>query len=114
MNLDEISRIASLWCAGKPFVRRAWIFGSRARGTNRADSDIDIALDVIGVLRFEDGYTAFFNDHLVWQQDIQKLFTLRVHLSHYNESYDRLIDKSTPDIRPKVDNEGKLIYPTTI
>jgi type III restriction enzyme len=33
------------WLAGLPGVERAWLFGSRARGSERPDSDIDLALD---------------------------------------------------------------------
>src|SRR3569833_791953 len=33
------------WAALNPVIKRVWIFGSRARGTARPDSDLDIAVE---------------------------------------------------------------------
>jgi predicted nucleotidyltransferase len=43
--LDERSchRIVA-WAAGNDCVREIWLFGSRARGNSRPDSDIDLAI----------------------------------------------------------------------
>ena len=94
----------------KPFVQRAWIFGSRVRENHNEDSDIDIALDVCGIVRFESGYSAFVFEHGAWEIDIQQLFVHPVHLCHYNETPDRLVDDDNPDIKAEVDREGVLIY----
>ncbi|MCR5872286.1 MULTISPECIES: nucleotidyltransferase family protein [unclassified Sphingomonas] len=36
------------WAANTPQVERMWLFGSRARGTHRIDSDIDLAVELVG------------------------------------------------------------------
>ncbi|MFQ6333583.1 nucleotidyltransferase family protein [Methylophilus sp. 3sh_L] len=43
MSIDQ-KYITSLhdWAVSKPEIAKLWIFGSRAKGTQRADSDIDI------------------------------------------------------------------------
>ena len=44
----EISLADALrsWAQGEPNVKRAWIFGSRARGDQRDDSDLDVAVEI--------------------------------------------------------------------
>jgi len=42
---DLIIKLAS-WAASTPNVRALYLFGSRARGNARLDSDIDLAVDL--------------------------------------------------------------------
>ena len=49
--LQEIQRVLR----GRPDVRLAIVFGSRARGTARPDSDVDVAVHAPGVDLFELG-----------------------------------------------------------
>ncbi|MEL7099778.1 MAG: nucleotidyltransferase domain-containing protein [Pseudomonadota bacterium] len=34
----------SVWASGKPSIRSAWVFGSRAKNKHTQESDLDIAL----------------------------------------------------------------------
>lgn len=34
------------WAQSAPEIKRAWIFGSYAYGTPRADSDLDVAIEI--------------------------------------------------------------------
>ncbi len=36
------------WAGSTHEIQRMWLFGSRARGTGRADSDIDVAIEIFG------------------------------------------------------------------
>ena len=58
-----------------------WIIGSRARGTNRVDSD----LDVTAALTDEGEDARYETDNLdsAWQADIQALVTLKVDYHSY-------------------------------
>jgi uncharacterized protein len=45
ISLDnDIGAAVSSWAIGEPLVRRVYLFGSRAKGTARPDSDIDLAI----------------------------------------------------------------------
>lgn len=44
MTIDEIRCAVTLWAADEPLVRRVYLFGSRAKGTHRHDSDVDLAV----------------------------------------------------------------------
>jgi predicted nucleotidyltransferase len=46
MRILELRTDLATWAASKPFVKRAWIFGSRARQQEKADSDLDIAIEL--------------------------------------------------------------------
>lgn len=41
---DTIARVVTAWACGEPLIRRVYLFGSRARGDQRAGSDIDLAI----------------------------------------------------------------------
>ena len=42
----EITRLLAEWAARTNAVAALWLFGSRARGTARADSDYDLAIEL--------------------------------------------------------------------
>lgn len=44
MDRDALIDNLRAWLAGRPGVVCAWLFGSRARGSERPDSDVDVAL----------------------------------------------------------------------
>lgn len=42
--IDALRELAH-WGKSQPWVVRIWLFGSRVKGTHRADSDLDIAIE---------------------------------------------------------------------
>ena len=44
---DEWIAALRAWAAKNECVRELWLFGSRAKGTSKAESDIDIALSLM-------------------------------------------------------------------
>jgi predicted nucleotidyltransferase len=96
--MDERTKLLSDWLADVlqrfPFVRRAVLFGSRARGDNSARSDYDLALDVA---------PASASDWCALGDAIDRAPTLL--------KFDvvRLEDVS-PDLRAEIEREGIQIY----
>jgi len=43
---NEIAQLLAEWAAGTDAVASFWLFGSRAKGTARADSDYDLAIEL--------------------------------------------------------------------
>lgn len=41
---EEDSALIASWAKRHPLIEQVWLYGSRARGTSRADSDIDLAV----------------------------------------------------------------------
>ncbi|PTT33675.1 nucleotidyltransferase domain-containing protein [Acidovorax sp. HMWF018] len=46
MDVHEVLHCVAKWAASKPLVKRAYLFGSRARQDYRPDSDLDIAIEL--------------------------------------------------------------------
>jgi predicted nucleotidyltransferase len=61
------------WAANNPYVCAVYIFGSRAKGTPRADSDLDIAIEASN-----GNYTRFDSE---WKAELSERTGLRVGLS---------------------------------
>jgi predicted nucleotidyltransferase len=45
---EDVARAFALWAADHPTALDLWLFGSRARGDHRPDSDVDLALHLAG------------------------------------------------------------------
>jgi uncharacterized protein len=73
MNSNTLDLIASYFQQKAP-IRRAWIFGSHARGTQSLSSDIDIQIQVYKNTPFT------FFDLAEIQHDLSLLLTLEVDL----------------------------------
>jgi len=43
-SINTISYVVSQWAANEPLIRRIYLYGSRARGDHRPNSDIDLAI----------------------------------------------------------------------
>jgi predicted nucleotidyltransferase len=63
LKLDAFSRIVSEWASTIPEVREAFIFGSRVKGTCRDDSDLDVAIKLVGE---DEGF-------LLWMHEAENL-----------------------------------------
>ena len=46
MDILDIQEKLKAWASANTRVARLWIFGSRAKGTSRRDSDLDIAIEL--------------------------------------------------------------------
>jgi len=93
--MDELIQKAALFFRDKP-VKRAYLFGSAARGEHGSESDIDILVD----LDYENG--ADFFAFIDMQDDLTEILGTRVDLVSSNglSSY----------IKPQLDQEKQLIY----
>ncbi len=78
---DEWRARVVAWAAGELLVTGVWFFGSRAKGTAKPDSDLDIAFTTAANGN-ETAYTvAFFNQDR-WRTELQALLPVNVHLQH--------------------------------
>jgi predicted nucleotidyltransferase len=68
------------WARRQPGLRRLWIYGSRAQGTHRPDSDLDIAFEID---RLPDSAAAaefLERTRPAWRAELSQLSGLLVHL----------------------------------
>jgi predicted nucleotidyltransferase len=72
---DEWLRRLRSWAAGNENVRELWLFGSRARGEAREESDVDLALALMppdGKHDWALGNYFFFESE--WKRQLEAIF----------------------------------------
>jgi uncharacterized protein len=102
-KLKEWADCLALWAQQKIAISEVWVFGSRARGTHHTNSDLDIAVRVVGDKdrRFNIWHGIFPE----WKKELQKLLPVKVDL--------RLLDDEIPEddkVLPAVRREGIRIF----
>jgi predicted nucleotidyltransferase len=81
VNLSEEDRAKIVsWAETHPEIQRVWLYGSRARGNNQEDSDIDLAIEMDFVEWFE-WYSKF-------EENCDLLLSHKVDLEWYAEEAD--------------------------
>ena len=93
--MEQIIQKASQFFRDKP-VKRAYLFGSAARGEQHGGSDVDILVD----LDYENG--ADFFAFIDMQEQLTELLAVKVDLVSSNGL--------SAHIRPQIDQEKQLIY----
>jgi len=101
---NNITDSIAQWAAERPEVRRVWIFGSRAKGTHRPDSDIDIAVELEPVGDSEETLTRWIAYGDLWKSQLQSRIGPRVGLEWFDP------DGSTPTIEAGLIEAKVLIY----
>lgn len=102
-DLDTAQRVLRSWAESRSFVRRLWIYGSRAKGTHSSTSDLDVAID-FDPLHDENCETTWVCEGQEWQDELQALLPWRLQLEWYDPG------GSTPRIASGIADGGILIY----
>ncbi len=85
-----------VWAARTPAIASIYLFGSRAKGTARPDSDVDLAFQT-RANGDETPYTvAFFNkDH--WRNELEALLPVAVDLQYADPDEDEVVWPAVQD-----------------
>jgi len=104
MELPFIQSIVAEWAASQSLIRRAWLYGSRVRGTHRIDSDIDVAVEVDRLPQDDTEWGTFMwvSDGLL--QSLELALPLQVDLQFYGGSIE------TPTIHSGLEHSSILAY----
>ncbi|WP_174425519.1 nucleotidyltransferase family protein [Cupriavidus basilensis] len=104
MDISEIQRLVAAWAATQPLVFKAWLFGSRVRGTERPDSDIDIAVEIRTLPGDSDPLVTFMFEADKLSASLQPLLPYHVHLQWYGGPTE------TPTIHAGLSQSSILVY----
>lgn len=80
MEIEQAARIVSEWCKGKRFIRRAYFFGSRVKGTQRPGSDLDIAIALMPSLDESGGLSTWMTQSDKWREELSALLPYKVQI----------------------------------
>lgn len=101
---DADKTVIVQWATERPIVKRVYLYGSRARGDHRPDSDIDLAIEMVGK-NLEARYGAW----MFWDKGNRKGLTLQLPYPVQLEWYDPE-EPMLETVSPAVRKDGILIY----
>jgi predicted nucleotidyltransferase len=104
---DNVADFFRRWAEAAPEISHLWLYGSRARGTHDVDSDIDIAVGIMGwdsdsENARDEAISTWLAKGRAWKTQLQAATLLKVHLNpatHYDET-----------VLPAIIREGVLLY----
>ena len=105
MALASIRTIVAGWAASQPLIVRAWVFGSRARGAARTDSDLDVAIEVATLPGDSGPLTTFIGESDKLKRSLQACVPVNVHLHWYGGL------SETQPIHDGLQQSSILVYP---
>lgn len=95
------------WASSMPIITRAWVFGSRIKGTSRIDSDLDVAIEHGAMKGDTNAYTTAIVERSKWQKELQSRVSLTLDLQSY-------IPGHSDNIEKYLSEASVLIYEKTI
>jgi len=101
---SEVTDAIARWAATNPYIRRVWVYGSRAKGTHRPDSDIDIAVELEPVADSEEALTVWMAHAGAWRWQLQSGISPKVDLEWFDP------DGTTRVVEAGLDEAKVLIY----
>ena len=93
----------AIWAQQKAEISEVWIFGSRARGAHHDNSDLDVAVSVLGDK--DRRFNIWFWNFGEWKNELQNALPVKIDLS--------LLDAEIPEkdkVLPAVKREGVRVY----
>jgi Predicted nucleotidyltransferases len=83
-HLFEAMKRLREWAQHRSYVRRLWVFGSRLKGIQRDDSDLDVAMEIDPLGNDETVDVAWVCHRQEWEADMTQLVSYEVQLHAYD------------------------------
>ena len=105
--IGKIGNKMRTWARLQPEIRRLWLFGSRARGSNRLGSDVDTAIELTEEAAAKDagqhGLNVWLSLEESWKKELGRLLRLPVDLERYH-------DVACPNVTRYVQESSILVF----
>ena len=88
------------WAASHLLVKRVWIYGSRLRGTQKSESDLDVCIEIDPLSTDEETQLIWMDEKERWLEDLESLSPYKIHLEMYG----------TPNVSEYIESCSMLIY----
>jgi predicted nucleotidyltransferase len=102
-ELRAWSNIIADWARSNQYVSEVWFFGSRARGSNSEESDLDVAIVMAGS-DAETRYNDWFDFKSEWRAALQALLPVTLDLQLGDSDF------SKERVWPAIQREGLLVF----
>jgi predicted nucleotidyltransferase len=103
LSAEQVTTIRQ-WAESTPQIGEVWLYGSRAKGAARADSDVDLAVVIASTEQRVGDYSSgvYMSYRREWQQRLVELLGLPAHVE--------LKDGET-DVTAWAEEQGVRLYP---
>lgn len=83
---DAASRIR-VWAGAISMVQRVWIFGSRAKGNNKPESDLDVAIEIDATGTDSTAILLYIHNIQKWSDELQMVTAYKLDLELYDPAH---------------------------
>ncbi|WP_041575000.1 nucleotidyltransferase family protein [Xanthobacter versatilis] len=91
------------WAGSQPLIAEVWLFGSRAKGAERGDSDMDLA--IVLAADTENLRLAYWIECAdAWKQQLSEVLSVTISINHLDWS------RSTGIVLDAVRDHGQRLY----
>jgi predicted nucleotidyltransferase len=104
IDSERFGHVLRAWALATPCVRKVSIFGSRAKGTSRSDSDLDVAVEIDPVGTDESAYVSWFHEKGSWHSELQRQLDVKLDLEWFDPA------GSTPTIAKGLAEGNVVVY----
>ena len=92
------------WANSQLTVKRIWVYGSRLRGTQKPESDLDICIEIDPIATDEETQIVWMDEKEGWRAELARLTPYKIHLEMYG----------TPHVDEYIECCSMLIYERTV
>jgi predicted nucleotidyltransferase len=104
MNIEDMAAAVAKWASTQPLVRKVYLFGSRARGTHRSDSDLDIAVEIFPLTGDSSPLATWIGESDRLEASIAGIVPVIIDLDWYGG------EAETPLIHQALDRSSLVVY----
>jgi predicted nucleotidyltransferase len=104
MEFDDMAAAVAKWAGTQPLVRKAYLFGSRVRGTHRPDSDLDVAVEVFTLPGDSSPFTTWAGEAQRLKTSIAGVVPVTIDLDWYGDEVE------TPRIHEALEQSSIVVY----
>ncbi|MBL4679902.1 MAG: nucleotidyltransferase domain-containing protein [Pseudomonadales bacterium] len=102
MNLQPTIEVLQKWAANNVYIRKVFIYGSRARNDFTENSDLDVALVIRPALNDTNSMSVFSFEKQSWVNELQPKVPYKLHL--------KALHSDSPDVQSGIDRSSFLVY----
>ncbi|MBV7515855.1 nucleotidyltransferase domain-containing protein [Pseudomonas sp. PDM25] len=104
MKFDDMAAAIAKWAGTQPLVRKAYLFGSRVRGTHRPDCDFDVAVEIFTLPGDSSPFTTWTGEAQRLKSSIAGVVPVAIDLDWFGD------EGETPRIHAALEQSSLVVY----
>jgi predicted nucleotidyltransferase len=104
VDIEDMGDAVAKWASTQPLIRKAYLFGSRVRGTHKPNSDLDVAIEIFTLQGDEDPLTTWICEAQRLKASIAGVVPLIIDLNWYGGAVE------TPCVHAGLEASNIVVY----